>query len=114
MTAMIDWIQVRDLNQEVGPEDFEELVALFLEEADEVTARLASTQEADARLGEDLHFLKGSALNIGFRDFADACAEGEAQAATGQSAQIDLPRILSLYASSRETFLREVPERLGA
>lgn len=39
---MIDWARVTDLRSEVEEEDFDEIVALFLEEVAEVTGRLAA------------------------------------------------------------------------
>ena len=47
---MIDWGRVKDLRSEIGAEDFSDVVALFLEEADEVIARTASTYREAQRL----------------------------------------------------------------
>ena len=106
---MIDWDQIRELHGEVGPEDFEELVTLFLQEVDEVVARLEKRGEPD-RLTEDLHFLKGSAMNLGFADFAQACERGEARA---HPDEIDLAGILECYRASKARFLEELPSKLS-
>ena len=37
---MIDWARVSELRHEVGAEDFDEVVELFLEEVDEAIAAL--------------------------------------------------------------------------
>ena len=37
---MIDWARVSELRDEVGAEDFDEVVELFLEEVDEAIAAL--------------------------------------------------------------------------
>ena len=66
---MIDWERVADLRSEVGEDDFFEVVDMFLEEVEEVIDRLTSSPEP-ARFEDDLHFLKGSALNLGFRHFS--------------------------------------------
>lgn len=101
---MIDWERVAELRSEVGEEAFAEVAALFLEEVDEVIARLDATPPPQgAALAADLHFLKGSALNLGFAAFAGLCAAGEVQA--GKGAAVDLPALLACYAASRADFL---------
>ena len=59
-------------------------------------------------------FLKGSALNIGFRDFANLCQAGEAAAAAGQGADVDIAAIVQSYAEAREVFINQSAERLAA
>ncbi|MBV0913536.1 Hpt domain-containing protein [Anianabacter salinae] len=70
---MIDWTRVNDLRFEIGEDGFPEVVELFLEEVEEVMARLLSAGDA---ADEDLHFLKGSALNLGFAELARLCDTG--------------------------------------
>lgn len=81
---MIDWTRVKDLRDEIGADDFGEVVAMFLEEADEVIARITPKLAAKA-LASDLHFLKGAALNLGLSDFAALCQDGERRAASGDT-----------------------------
>lgn len=100
---MIDWSRVQDLRQEIGPEDFGDVVTLFLDEADDVVGRL--TGLTDARCIEnELHFLKGSALNLGFIDLAAICQSGESRAATGAT-DVDVDAVVAVYRQSREAFL---------
>ena len=101
---MIDWDRVNQLREEVGAEDFAEVVELFLEEVEEVTQRLATSPEPE-RLGDDLHFLKGSALNLGFERFGTLCRDGERLAADGRAEDIDIAPILACYTASRRVFL---------
>jgi len=105
---MIDWDQVARLRDEVGAEDFDDIVALFIEEVEEVTARLANGQ-SPLSVEEDLHLLKGSALNLGFTRFSDLCQTGETLAAQGGASQVDLHPILSAYAMSKAAFLQALP-----
>lgn len=99
---MIDWARVAELRDEIGSEDFAEVVALFLEEADEVVQRLPSCN--DARSQESaLHFLKGAALNLGFRNLAQLCQEGERLAAVGQGS-IDMVAVAASYETSKADF----------
>lgn len=108
---MIDWDRVADLRSEIGAEGFAEVVALFLEEADAVVARLAAVTGAKA-LESELHFLKGSALNLGFSDLSRLCQEGERRAAAGDGA-IDLAAVAACYAASKTAFETGL-DQLGA
>ncbi len=101
---MIDWARVTDLAREIGEDSFDEVAALFMDEADDAVARLGGAQSAKA-LEAELHFLKGAALNLGFVRLATLCQEGERQAATG-SADIDLEEIVAVYHQSKAAFSR--------
>lgn len=98
---MIDWDRVASLRAEIGAEDFVEVAEMFLVEADEVIERLLAGAPP-AELEADLHFLKGSALNLGFADLAALCNDGEKLAAAG--APVDVARVIRCYASSRLAF----------
>lgn len=105
---MINWDRVMDLRDEVGPEDFAEIATLFLEEADEVVARLSPKSDAKS-MENDLHFLKGSALNLGFDDFARLCQSGERMAANGQT-DIEIDTVRSTYEQSRTAFVTKMQD----
>jgi HPt (histidine-containing phosphotransfer) domain-containing protein len=102
---MIDWDRVENLRQEIGTADFAEVVALFLEESDEVAARL--TQGPGLRA--DLHFLKGSALNLGFSTLAQRCGQGE-DALRDASGSVDPAPIVALYHASRRAFVQALEQ----
>lgn len=106
---MIDWDRVAQLRDEVGPEDFCEVVDLFLEEVDGAVARLAGADPAG--LENHLHFLKGSALNLGFARFGRMCQQAEQRAAAGEDASDALAPITACYAESRKAFLDALPRR---
>ena len=107
---MIDWTRVTDLRDEIGGEDFAEVVTLFLEEADEVVQNLPSRTDAKS-IESALHFLKGSALNLGFADLAHLCQEGERQAASGDAC-VDVARVIAAYDASKTAFESGL-DRLG-
>ena len=104
---MIDWSRVTTLREEVGEEDFDEVVELFLEEVDDTVARLAEAPDLTT-LGEDLHFLKGSATNLGFIQFSELCASGEAVCAQGNPSSVDLAQLVDSYRGSRGVFLQDL------
>ena len=101
---MIDWHRVSDLRDEVGEEDFDEIIDLFVSEVDTEICNLQPTQDAH-KLESQLHFLKGSALNLGFSAFAEMCQSAESAAAQGALNDIDINAILSCYDASKSEFL---------
>ena len=74
---MIDWNRVAELRDEVGEEDFQEIVDFFLEEMAETIDPLRDGARPD-NWPALLHFLKGAALNLGFRHLGIACQKAEA------------------------------------
>ena len=70
---MIDWARVTELREEIGDEDFSEVVELFLEEVDAVIATLAPGM---ADLEAQLHFLKGRELYLGIDEYTTLCQDG--------------------------------------
>jgi HPt (histidine-containing phosphotransfer) domain-containing protein len=109
---MIDWDRVAALKEEVGTEDFDEVIELFLMEVDEEIDALNAVPPG-VPLQEKLHFLKGSALSLGFSQFSNLCQSGEAALQTDPAAQVDLGAICDSYQSSRETFLSDLPNKLA-
>ena len=97
---MIDWKRVKELQDEIGPDGFAEVADMFLEEADQAVQSLIRGLADDAVEGQ-LHFLKGSALNLGLADLAQLCQEGERLAAQGQGAAVDTGRVADVYFLSR-------------
>ena len=70
---MIDWKRVEELQTEIGADGFAEVAEMFLEEAEQTVQTLLSGPEPGDIEGQ-LHFLKGSALNLGLADLAAICA----------------------------------------
>ena len=101
---MIDWARVTELRDEVGAEDFDEVVEIFLEEVEESLSPLREDPICEAP-GPILHFLKGSAWNLGFRPVGDIC-EALEQAIDG--APMDLGPVVAAYDKTRDAFLAEL------
>ena len=110
---MIDWNRVGELRDEIGCDGFAEVVELFLDEVDGLTARLNERPDP-ARYEEDRHFLKGCAWNLGFTDFGALCQEGERRASAGRTQDIDIAAIVQSYLASRDSFLAEKGGRRAA
>jgi HPt (histidine-containing phosphotransfer) domain-containing protein len=107
---MIDWDQVLELRDEVGAEDFGEVVDVFLEEVEQGLVDLQSAG-SPAELESLLHLLKGCAWNLGFRAVGSLCAAGEGRAAAGDADPVDKIELASVYAESKAVFLAGLPAR---
>ncbi|MBU2960649.1 Hpt domain-containing protein [Citreicella sp. C3M06] len=110
---MIDWTRVAELRDEIGAEDFDEIVEAFLMEVEATLEELPETAGNASKIEEKLHYLKGSALNLGFSALSALCQTAESAANAGD-ANVDLPAVAALYQSSRDHFLRELPKRCAA
>jgi HPt (histidine-containing phosphotransfer) domain-containing protein len=73
--AMIDWKRVAELREEIGTDGFAEVAEMFLEEAETAVAALTGGLPPGEVEGQ-LHFLKGSALNLGLAELAAICQQG--------------------------------------
>ena len=101
---MIDWSRVNELRLDIGAGDFDDVVELFLDEVETEIATLHAISERQA-LAEKLHFLKGSAINLGFAAFSQLCQRGELSAAGGSPDSVDLAGIIDSYHVSKARFL---------
>lgn len=110
---MIDWGRVSELRDEVGIEDFCEVSAMFLEEVEDTMARMITTPDLST-MEEDMHFLKGSALNLGFAHFSDLCQAGESAAGNGQPETICLNDIFDSYTESKTVFKEQLGSLIAA
>lgn len=99
--AVIDWDRVRELQEELGEDEFTPVLELFFDELEEVAMRLRG--RSCAQLEADLHFLKGSALNLGLKSFAALCSQGEKESHDGQ--QIDLGCLLTSYSEAKRALI---------
>ena len=109
---MIDWSRVRQLQDEVGANEFEEVVQIFLDEVQETIDRLH--QDTDrAEFEQNMHFLKGSALSLGFDRFSKLCQYAERNAAAGKASDVDLPALLAVYDNSKTVFFAEKAANLS-
>jgi histidine phosphotransfer protein HptB len=110
---MIDWARVDDLRSEIGEDDFLEVVAMFLEETDDVVCCLAGPPDL-ATVESRLHFLKGSALNLGLSDLATLCQNGETSAASGDAGLVDLGQVIASYTNSKVQLLARLGQSAAA
>ncbi len=95
---MLNWQRVQELKDDLGEEDFQEIVSLFLEEVEEKLAALAANTKLE--LSDDLHFLKGSAANIGFESFRAMCEQMERE-----PEKFQMSELVSVYQDSKSAFL---------
>ncbi|WP_431297747.1 Hpt domain-containing protein [Tabrizicola sp. BL-A-41-H6] len=110
---MIDWNRVEQLRDEIGADDFLDVAGMFLEEADQ-TIELLSAGPPPGQIGSLLHFLKGSALNLGLADLARLCQDGEKLALSGDADQFDRGHLTAVYTASRAAFIARLPNESAA
>ena len=104
---MICWNRVQELKEEVGEEDFAEIVSLFLEETEAALGQLREATDAE-EVGALLHSLKGSALNLGFEEMSRLCHEGAGASAGGPAWPAELARILKAFEESKDRLAASV------
>lgn len=110
---VIDWSHVRQLCLEVGAEDFDEVVELFFDEVADTISRIETLTDL-SNLAEDMHFLKGSALSLGFSQMSQLCHEGEKAAEKGENDSVDIDAIIESYTLSKQEFLENYRLKLAA
>lgn len=110
---MIDWKRVEELREEIGADGFVEVADMFLDEAEGAVRALTAGLPVEEIEGQ-LHFLKGSALNLGLSELAAICQEGERKAAAGQGAEVDLAKVATVYQASRASLLGGLSDQAGA
>jgi len=110
---VIDWNRVAELRDEVGAEDFDEVVELFLAEVEEELSQLEDSPDT-AAMETRLHFLKGSALNLGFKAFSDLCESGETASRIGEAGKVDTEEVEACYQASKSEFLAKLRQIAAA
>lgn len=111
---MIDWSRIDELVDEIGAEDFGEIVDLFLDEVEGAIATFESGGVEPGGVEEQMHFLKGAALNLGFESLAQLCLKGEKSAAAGNPDTVSVAQVRSTFEESRTQFLAKLPARIAA
>lgn len=96
---MLNLARIDELKSEVGEDDFAEVVGLFCEEVEEVLDEL--TTIAKDTLPQKLHFLKGSALNIGMDHVGELCRVEELRLLSEPTATPDTDAIRTAYMASK-------------
>lgn len=95
---LIDTDRLADLRADLE-EDIDEVVALFLSEADAAIREVQGTTDPAAK-GELFHALKGSALNLGLAELAALGRAGEAD-----PDNVDAARVRAVFDASRAELL---------
>jgi HPt (histidine-containing phosphotransfer) domain-containing protein len=95
---VIDWARVAELRTDMGDEGFEVVVELFMSEIEAALVEMA--RNFPETISDDLHFLKGSSANIGFKNLRDICINGE-----NNRDKVDPVAIASCYFESKSAFL---------
>lgn len=103
---MIDRERLAELRNEVGADDLAEVVDLFCEEVEETLDRIRA--HPSASIGDDLHFLKGSALNIGMSEVGRLCLQAERAWRMDASSLPDIAPIAQAFRKARQALYLEL------
>lgn len=105
---MIDWSRIKELEDDMGAEDLGDVVAIFLDEMEEAIQDLVENAPGDAQeWANRMHFLKGSAYNLGFEAFGTFCAGGETAARQGDISALSASDVQTRYELSKTAFLAD-------
>jgi HPt (histidine-containing phosphotransfer) domain-containing protein len=111
---MIDTRRLDMLRGDLGADGVQEIMAIFIEEAEQHLARLAAAEDA-AEQERPLHSLRGGALNLGFADLALAARAAETAVRAGRALGADdIADLRALWQVSRAAFARLAPDCLPA
>jgi len=97
---MINWDRISELRNEIGDDDIAEVIEIFLEEVEETISELLGAQTC-IQAEQHFHALKGSALNLGFSEFASLCERGEFKASLGETDQNVINSVDPVYRRSK-------------
>lgn len=102
---MINTNRINELKDEVGEDDMEEVIALFCEEVEEVLETLHTTSPSN--MAAQLHFLKGSALNIGLEAVSDLCRQEELNLRNDPTHATDVAALKTTYEQSKQALFSQ-------
>ena len=102
---MIDWTRLNDLRADIGEADFVAVAQVFVTEMRERLVVLAANPTAAT--AEDLHFLRGSAANLGLSDMVAACNTAEGVCRLGKAP--DVAAVADAFAAAIIAIAAEIP-----
>lgn len=98
---MVSWKRIDELRAEIGDEDFEEILTMFLSEVEESLGRMGNPIGIEL-LQEELHALRGAALNVGMQKVAMLCGDAEDAIKHGRQTAPDLAPVTEAFQASRK------------
>jgi HPt (histidine-containing phosphotransfer) domain-containing protein len=111
---MIDWNQLRQLQDDVGKDEMKEIVEVFILEVDEAIETLESNYNNlsfDDRCAS-FHFLKGCASNLGFKDFGNQCSAGEDASENRENPNFNITELTALYVGTKKILKEEYDKQM--
>jgi HPt (histidine-containing phosphotransfer) domain-containing protein len=102
----VDLDRLMSLRDDIGPEDFADVVLLFFAEIGETLDRMRA--DTAPRTADDFHFLRGSAANLGFVEMVRACERAEASCTHGETP--DFAAVVRSYEDALTLARSHVPD----
>lgn len=109
--AMIDWTRIAQLRRDIGGDDFDEVIEIFVDEVEGIIDRLRDAASPE-QIVDDLHSLKGSASNLGFTAVTQVCTAGAARVQRLDQGGFELAELLQTYEMSKACFLDGIAAQL--
>jgi len=100
---MIDWQRIAQLENDLGADELPELITLFLNEVGGAVSAMDKPTE------DDLHFLRGSASTLGFRDLARLAGLGEEALRQDGAVVVDCISIRTAFTAESSELLLKYP-----
>lgn len=108
--SAIDTDRLTALRDDIGAEEFADVVMLFFAEIGEKLDQMRMGERALS--ADDFHFLRGSAANLGFIAMVSACERAEAACMAGGTP--DLAAVRNSYEAALSEARDRVPELAAA
>tara|TARA_R110000787_G_scaffold40444_2_gene100521 strand:- start:9563 stop:9934 length:372 start_codon:yes stop_codon:yes gene_type:complete len=108
-SKMIDWAYVNGLRAGIGKDSFNEIVQVFFDETEDTLKRLEDAHRP-IDITEELHFLQGSALNMGFVGFSAECRKSHDMSTDNADDMRHTAGLLATYGKSKTLFLSALSE----
>lgn len=111
---LVDLARLEELVADIGEEALPEIMDMFVAEVEDSLAALRREErQAAGEIASEAHFIRGSALNLGFMALAEACGKVEKLAAAAPGTPVATARIAALFDRSRAELERLTRARTG-
>tara|TARA_R110000796_G_scaffold27713_2_gene76267 strand:+ start:4747 stop:5079 length:333 start_codon:yes stop_codon:yes gene_type:complete len=104
---VIDWAYVNGLCNDIGRDSFDEIIQVFFEEVEDTLKHLENLPN-QIDITEELHFLQGSALNLGFVGFSAECRKRHEILPDNLDELRHTANLLATYKASKIKFLSAI------
>lgn len=103
--SAIDWKRIEELRGDLGADELEKILEIFLEDTAVMIAELQRAPVGE--LSDRIHGIKGSAQNMGFGELARLCRDAEWALKRGDA--VDVTRFDECYGRACAMLIEALP-----